>query len=340
MTEGTAPTPPSALPVDLTPSHTMYGFETDTWVDQPIPEAPDWFSRQERYRRNANAQAYRQYGHPTNWNRYIHLGLFVFEDCFECDKVWAAVNTDPLMVHRAIWYNFMSHVDRDLQVPVKLNDWATNISQPYLAVHDPTTLHETDTTAYSWKEMRFFKQQEEMEIDDAQAWIPVSGRRRSKSPPNQQSIINVNTSNVVGAFAPGFNLPPEELPRNYRPMENKLPEQRGQLPLIQKNKDVIERKGEKADQLNKTMRENKKQDSQQLPLGRNVTDNEVEQETQHVFGNNRHDLNEKESTTPWNNTTTQTAPHPNIPTNDGTHRVTIKWFPPEDLAVYESDKIK
>ena len=80
MTEGTAPTPPSALPVDMTPSHTMYGFEIDTWVDQPIPKGPpDWFSRQERYRRNANAQAYKQHGHQTNWNRYIHLGLFVFE---------------------------------------------------------------------------------------------------------------------------------------------------------------------------------------------------------------------------------------------------------------------
>ncbi|KAI2501257.1 hypothetical protein MHU86_12185 [Fragilaria crotonensis] len=111
-------------------------------------------------------------------------------------------------------------------------------------------------------------------------------------------------------------------------------------PIDPKEQRRDRKEREKADQLNKTMRENKKQDSQQLPLGRNVTDNEVEQETQHVFGNNRHDLNEKESTTPWNNTTTQTAPHPNIPTNDGTHRVTIKWFPPEDLAVYESDKNK
>ena len=100
MTEGTAPTPPLALPIDLTPSHMMYGFKTDTWVDQPIPKyGPiDWFSRQEHDCQNVKVQAYKQYGNPTNWNRSGDLGLFVFEDCFEFDKVWAAIKTGPLMV--------------------------------------------------------------------------------------------------------------------------------------------------------------------------------------------------------------------------------------------------
>jgi hypothetical protein len=34
------------------------------------------------------------------------------------------------------------------------------------------------------------------------------------------------------------------------------------------------------------------------------------------------------------------APHPNIPTNDGTHRITIKWTPPEEIKEYEKDKNK
>ncbi len=112
MTEGTALNIPLAFPHDEDSSHPLYGFNTDTWVDQPIRNGPDWFSREERYRRNANANVYQQHGIPSNRNRYITLGLFVFDDCLECDKVWEESKNDPLMLHRSIWYNFMSHVDR------------------------------------------------------------------------------------------------------------------------------------------------------------------------------------------------------------------------------------
>ncbi len=120
MTEGTATTFAKALPINLDPSHPMYGFMIDTWVDQPIHKGPDWFLIEERYRRNANAHVYQQNqkGNQTKWNRYLTLGYFVFEDCVECDKVWEAIETDPLLVHRSIWYNFMCHVDRDLQIPI------------------------------------------------------------------------------------------------------------------------------------------------------------------------------------------------------------------------------
>ena len=32
------------------------------------------------------------------------------------------------------------------------------------------------------------------------------------------------------------------------------------------------------------------------------------------------------------------APHPHIPTNDGTHRITVKWTPPTKLTEFENDK--
>lgn len=138
----------------------------------------------------------------------------------------------------------MSNVDRDLQVPVKLNAWATNISQPYLAYHDPTTLHKTDTIGFSWKEMQFFKK-DEMDIDDVQEWIPVPSRRcRSRSPPSppkQQNPISKKTSKFVGSFAPVFNLSPAELPENYRPMEN-TPTDQVHSPTLKNNHDLIDRK--------------------------------------------------------------------------------------------------
>jgi hypothetical protein len=122
MTEGTAPKSPSAFPADQNPFSSLYGFQIDTWVDQPVPATgPDWFPFDERFRRNANENAYQQHGTQLNWNRYIALGFFVFEDCVSSDKVWALMEKHPLLVHRSIWYNLMYHVDRDLQVPDKLH---------------------------------------------------------------------------------------------------------------------------------------------------------------------------------------------------------------------------
>jgi hypothetical protein len=57
------------------------------------------------------------------------------------------MDTNPLQVHRSIWYNFMYHVDHHIPVATKLNACATNVTHPYLAHHNPNTLHETDTIA-------------------------------------------------------------------------------------------------------------------------------------------------------------------------------------------------
>jgi hypothetical protein len=65
--------------------------------------------------------------------------------------------------------------------------------------------------------MPFFE--DTMEIENVEEWIPVQGRRRSKSPPKQTDGIKTQIQEAVSAsYAPGFNLPPEELPSNYRPL--------------------------------------------------------------------------------------------------------------------------
>ena len=125
---------PPAYPSDyLIPGNiTRYGFQIDEWIKHPPPPAgPDWFRSDERYRRDANAHAYRQYGDIANWNQYLQLGVFVFEDCKEFDKLWAAKATDPLSTYRSIWYNFMVHVDNDIDIPPKRNVWAMQISHEY-----------------------------------------------------------------------------------------------------------------------------------------------------------------------------------------------------------------
>ncbi|KAI2493705.1 hypothetical protein MHU86_20849 [Fragilaria crotonensis] len=183
MTDETAIVPPSAFPDDWDPLHPLNGFQCDKWFDHPTTTGPDWFSNEERARREANAYAYRQIGTKEQWNRYLLLGFFTFDDCIECDKVWAAMETDPLQVHRSIWYTFCFHIDQEMNIPPMLNAWALNVSQAYLSHYDPTTLHETDTLAFEWKKMPFMTR---MDTDEQSEWIPVTRRRRSKSPQHPQ----------------------------------------------------------------------------------------------------------------------------------------------------------
>ena len=89
---GKASVHPLAFPDDWDSPDSPYGFHCDTWLDHPTKNGHDWFSTEERARRDANAYAYRQKGTKENWSRYLSLGFFVFEDCFEWEK-------DPLQVH-------------------------------------------------------------------------------------------------------------------------------------------------------------------------------------------------------------------------------------------------
>ena len=103
MTEGTAPFAPLlALPDDWASEHSPYGYQCEMWFDHPSASGPDWFTPEERSRRYANAFAYRQKGSKENWYRYLSLGFFAFEDCFECDKLWTAMETNSLQIHRSI----------------------------------------------------------------------------------------------------------------------------------------------------------------------------------------------------------------------------------------------
>ncbi|KAI2490280.1 hypothetical protein MHU86_24301 [Fragilaria crotonensis] len=62
MTDGTALVIPSAYPKDWDPLQPLEGFQCDNWLPHPTIEGPDWFSSEERARREANAYAYRQKG--------------------------------------------------------------------------------------------------------------------------------------------------------------------------------------------------------------------------------------------------------------------------------------
>lgn len=210
MSEGTTAPPLPAPPPAPDPNDLTFLFDPEEWLN--LPSQPTGrgvrFKTDERYRREAHAHAYRQYGTKGNWLRYLTLGLYAFEDCKEYDKLWTTFNDDPLQVHRAIWYNFMFHVDNEIEIPTQLNEWAMQISHAYLSYYDPTSL-ELDTRK-SWADLQIPVEVDMMDTQDE--WIPVNHRRRAKSPPAvtgeiTQNETKMHPNNAHGSFAPGFNLP-------------------------------------------------------------------------------------------------------------------------------------
>jgi hypothetical protein len=118
---GHDPPLPLAQPVNYSLSHPEYGFLKETWKKNPVGKGADWFSAKERRSGIANLNAYRQFGSSTLWNRFVAIEFFSYSDCLNFDKLWERIAEDPLSVHQAIWYYFMFHVDRNLDIPVECN---------------------------------------------------------------------------------------------------------------------------------------------------------------------------------------------------------------------------
>lgn len=81
-----------------------------------------------------------------------------------------------------VWYNFLYHVDRNLEISKTLHAWATEVSQPYLQRYAPEFLV-INTMDHSWKD-HVRGEHDVMDIDSAQ-WTTVGSKgkeMRSKSP--------------------------------------------------------------------------------------------------------------------------------------------------------------
>jgi hypothetical protein len=188
------------------PHHPTYGFHTEEWHDLPrSPTALACFTEEERYRREANAHAYRQYGTPQNWLRYLILGYYVYDDCSKFDALWMKYSADPIICHRKVWYNFLYHVDRHLDISATLSAWATDVSQPYLQRHAPQFL-DCNTLESTWAD-HIRGDHDVMAIESTQ-WTTVGSTKRnsrSKSPPSSfppstdTATQSKNATNISGA---------------------------------------------------------------------------------------------------------------------------------------------
>ena len=142
---------PDELDAYLDPDNPTFGFATDEWVESPLFLAPDGLPDIERTtHRSIHAIAFQQHGSPVAWNRYIHLGFYVYDDCNDFESFWRQFVSKQTICSKMIWYNYMYHVDRDMDTSPKLHSWATEVAKPHLLQINPTFL-KVDTKRLTWQ---------------------------------------------------------------------------------------------------------------------------------------------------------------------------------------------
>ena len=302
MTEGAALPPPPAFPDSFGPDNHEYGFQYEGWEEIPVPSGLDWFRPEERYRRNANAASYREQGDPVAWIRYLTLGFFAFTDCNHFDRLWARRETDAVTLHRVIWYQsqFMSHVQKEMPIPDKLNAWALQITHPFLEVNDPTALDVN--TSIPWKELNYNNQ---MDTDDNGEWLPVQGKRRGRevSPPKKSRPQF--TTNQLTLLSRKPAATPKELltaDKDYR----KLVKPVAREPQMTTVTEDDEEEAIEVDNI--TMADST--------------------------------MASKDDTQSGYTSVPKPAPFQPVSVNDGTHRVKFKWTVSDDMRGMEDDPVR
>lgn len=191
----------------------------------------------------------------------------------------------------------MVHMDNDLDIPPKLNEWVMQITHKYLSHYDPVFLT-INTHTCTWKQTRSQHQDTKTTTEGNKRWIPVLNRRgQTKSPPAR--VVTPSTQGIgnchplEGAFTSGFDLPPEEC--------------KGIAPSVQFTTT-------KAEKDNAQKPNHAKQTTEKLHDTTNTNENRSSQNP--------------DSDAPPATTIPRDRPVPNpmIATNDGTHCIlAVKW---------------
>ncbi|KAI2494575.1 hypothetical protein MHU86_19945 [Fragilaria crotonensis] len=177
-------TEPSAPPLSLVaaglrdPDNPAFSFDTPEWnesisFDDTVPS-----SRTEV--RRYHLTQFKSITNPTAWNRYLHLGLYAYDDGLEFDCIWDDPDTEWDKRHKIVWYNYMYHLQHNLEVPIKLKAWATIKSQPFLQKKVPEFM-EVDTRKKSWRDLYYADDTDDMEVESEspEDWTEIGGKQKS-----------------------------------------------------------------------------------------------------------------------------------------------------------------
>ena len=317
MTEEAVNPLPAAFPEPQEPPDPLYDFTYDNWLPLPIPPDENWFTSEELARRHAHAASYRHIGNTTSWNRYLQLGLFVVEDCAAFDKMWEQRHADPLTIHRAIWYQFMKYIDYEWPIPTKLNEWAMNVSRAYLEYHSPSSLQVIP--AAKWTDQTYETPMDIEESDDT-GWTPVQSRRsRNNSHPKTTGATSSSSPTISTTMS---------TPRMMHELSQEKHQTNPNVSTMMKQW-LNSKKATKSNSRSIIpTTSNDPIPAQTAPVEIPVTLRTTNASgTAGSIENNSHGSG-------------RTSSFPTIAVNDGTHRVTIKWKPPDEVQSYEKDQEK
>ncbi|KAI2489120.1 hypothetical protein MHU86_25471 [Fragilaria crotonensis] len=148
MTEAAA-LPSQTHPMSLPPDNdNHFGFLLKDWNDFPDTDIPPEYlpeTQNERVKRIYEETGQRNETTPTAWHRFSTLGRNIVS-FLNFEAIWNNFDNDQLQLHLVVWYRYMYYIDRKLDVPKKLHDWANNLSLPYLSTHTDKVLPVDTTT--------------------------------------------------------------------------------------------------------------------------------------------------------------------------------------------------
>ena len=177
----TEPAASQVLDPAIVPDDSIFSFETTDWIDPPIfvTELPE--TSPETNIRLLGEKEYRDKVTPTLWHRYIALGRYAM-DGFTFDSLMDSIDTEPKSAFCAIWYQFNYHLDRDMEIPDKLQQWAQHRAQPYLAKHVYATF-QVDTLRTNWAD---FSRLNSL----PNPWAEVQSQKQKKKKGSKSKVSN------------------------------------------------------------------------------------------------------------------------------------------------------
>ena len=298
--------PTSEIDVLLDPDNPAYGFAIDHWVETPSYVASEKDEPEKACRRLANAATFKQNGTTVAWYRYTVLGFYAFDGCAAFDLLWRQFCSKKTLCSKAIWYTYMHHIDRKIDIDPKLMLWATEVAQPHLANTDPIYLR-INTTSLTWA--RSTNPSTNNIGDEAGLWTVVGSRKQS----NKSSTKKVSFTGPAG----------KDSSQRIRPAQS-APTKSSTSPLSSLGKAA-----------------NRSQSSTVTPIDKPppppiptpppppVIQDPPSAWTPPPF------LNEQETDNDTTMSENQQSVHTtdgNVPTNDGTFRLTVRWKPPTDYT--------
>ena len=173
-------------PESFDPDNPSYSFDVLSWVTPP--EVPESIASDPKYPDIALLLTkYRSTASPTDWHRYLTLGLHAFPDGNDFDNTWNEQPVDWTTRFRLVWYHYKYHFDNSIEIPIKLHNWATQLAKPFLRIHDVHFL-DIDTHSTKWPDVV----QDATEV--AAGWTRIPDSKDKIKPPKKQVTYNFNLS--------------------------------------------------------------------------------------------------------------------------------------------------